>query len=246
MIERLSGAKVASQAVACFSFCRRGSRGVVALRLSSNQKRRSGGYTEDRHHGSRLSPVAGPHIPAGGDGPRVTIEEAARETYASAAALARAFGSTVLAPSWWPADAEEISHCLARFSSGRAHYEIESIRRDGVRRRSAQAPSRHLRPTVGDPLGRLRHRGRDRERGEESAPSQSSLAVAPNSSAIEPARGAGCGLSHQGRRSRRRLLRRRESPWRQRHIAGGVTPCQRQCRRHRSSLPCRKSEGGPT
>jgi hypothetical protein len=62
----------------------------------------------------------------------VTIEEAASETYSSGLALAQAFGSTILEPSWWPADAGEVSYCVARFSSGRAHYEIESIRRDGV------------------------------------------------------------------------------------------------------------------
>lgn len=76
--------------------------------------------------------VAGPDIPADHPGPRVTIEEAASETYPTAVELARAFGSTVLEPSWWPADAEEVSYCVARFSSGDTHYEIESIRRDGV------------------------------------------------------------------------------------------------------------------
>jgi len=76
--------------------------------------------------------VAGPHTPAGDHGHRVTFEAAASETYTSASALVRAFGSTVLEPSWWPADVAEISYCVARFSSGRAHYEIESTRRDGV------------------------------------------------------------------------------------------------------------------
>jgi len=76
--------------------------------------------------------VAGPHIPTGDHGHQVTFEHVASELYTSALALARAFGSTVLEPSWWPADVEEISHCLARFSSGRTHYEIESTRRDGV------------------------------------------------------------------------------------------------------------------
>lgn len=76
--------------------------------------------------------MAGPHIPAGEPDARVTFEEAASDTYASALALARAFDSTVLEPSWWPAGIQEISYCLARFSTGRAHYEIESIRRDGV------------------------------------------------------------------------------------------------------------------
>jgi hypothetical protein len=71
--------------------------------------------------------------PAADDhGPRATSEVAASETYASGLALARAFGSTVLEPSWWPEDVEEIRCCLARFSSGHAHYEILSTRRDGT------------------------------------------------------------------------------------------------------------------
>jgi hypothetical protein len=64
--------------------------------------------------------------------PRATSEIAASETYATGLALARAFGSTVLEPSWWPEDVEEIRCCLARFSSGHAHYEILATRRDGV------------------------------------------------------------------------------------------------------------------
>lgn len=48
-------------------------------------------------------------------GNRVTSEVAASETYASGLALARAFGSTVLEPSWWPEDVEEIRCCLAAF-----------------------------------------------------------------------------------------------------------------------------------
>jgi hypothetical protein len=74
----------------------------------------------------------GPHIPTAENGNRVTVEDAASETYTSALALARAFGATVLEPSWWPADVEEISYCVSRFSSGHAHYEILSTRRDGV------------------------------------------------------------------------------------------------------------------
>jgi hypothetical protein len=65
-------------------------------------------------------------------GNRVTSEVAASEIYASGLALARAFGSTVLEPSWWPEDVEEIRCSLARFSSGHAHYEILSTRRDGT------------------------------------------------------------------------------------------------------------------
>lgn len=87
---------------------------------------------DNPQRGYTLSRVAGPHIPAGDHGPRVTFEEAASESYPSALALARAVGSTLLEPSWWPADAEEISYCVARFSSGHAHYKIGSIRRDGV------------------------------------------------------------------------------------------------------------------
>ena len=76
--------------------------------------------------------MAGPQIPADDHGIRVAIEEAASETYPSALELARAFGSTILEPLWWPADAGEISYCAARFSSGPTHYEFESVRRDGV------------------------------------------------------------------------------------------------------------------
>ena len=65
-------------------------------------------------------------------GNRVTSEVAASESYASGLALARAFGSTVLEPSWWPGDVEEIRCSLARFSSGHAHYEILSTRGDGT------------------------------------------------------------------------------------------------------------------
>jgi hypothetical protein len=53
--------------------------------------------------------------PSADDGIRVTSEVAASETYASGVALARAFGSTVLEPSWWPSDVEEIRCSLARF-----------------------------------------------------------------------------------------------------------------------------------
>jgi hypothetical protein len=55
---------------------------------------------------------------------RVTSDVAASETYASGLALARAFGSTVREPSWWPEDVEEIRCCMARFSAGHAHCEI--------------------------------------------------------------------------------------------------------------------------
>jgi hypothetical protein len=65
-------------------------------------------------------------------GNRVTSEVAASEAYASGLALARAFGSTVLEPSWWPEDAEELRRSLACFSSGHAHYEILSTRHDGT------------------------------------------------------------------------------------------------------------------
>ena len=82
--------------------------------------------------GYRLWRVAEPSIPAGEPGVRVTFEEAATDSYASAFALAKAFGSTVLEPSWWPAGIEEISYRVARFSSGHLHHEIMSVRRDGV------------------------------------------------------------------------------------------------------------------
>jgi hypothetical protein len=71
--------------------------------------------------------------PAADDhGPRATSEVAASATYASGLALARAFGSTVLEPSWWPEDVEEIRRSLARFSTAPARYEILSTRRDGT------------------------------------------------------------------------------------------------------------------
>ena len=75
--------------------------------------------------------VAAPHPPAGDHGPRVTVRSAVSEIYSSSLGLAEAFGSTVLEPSWWPADVQEISYCLARFP-GCAHYRIDSTRRDGV------------------------------------------------------------------------------------------------------------------
>ena len=59
--------------------------------------------------GYRLWRVAEPDIPAGGGGARVTIEEAALEAYPSGSALAQAFGSAILEPSWFPADAGEVS-----------------------------------------------------------------------------------------------------------------------------------------
>jgi Clp amino terminal domain, pathogenicity island component len=71
--------------------------------------------------------------PAADDhGPRAASEVAASGTYASGLALARAFGSTVLEPSWWPEDVEEIRCSLARFSTAPARYEILSTRRDGT------------------------------------------------------------------------------------------------------------------
>ncbi len=122
----------------------------------------------------------------------------------------------MLEPSWWPADVEEISHCVARFSSGRAHYEIESTRRDGVpvgvighfEAPGGRSPKEwldgewteprelaHMRGLIGRAgtppvlqaviyhqqleihFDRLRHRGRDHERGYEPPPSQCQLVL---------------------------------------------------------------------
>jgi hypothetical protein len=76
--------------------------------------------------------MAGSRTSVDDRGNRVTCEQAALEIYPTAAELAHAFGSTILEPSWWPADAGEISYWAVPFSSGRTHYEIESTRRDGV------------------------------------------------------------------------------------------------------------------
>lgn len=92
---------------------------------------RSAGARATGRCGDTLWRVARPHTPPGEPSARVTVEEAASDTYASASALAQAFGSTILEPSWWPADIEEISYCIARFFP-RAHVEILSTRRDGV------------------------------------------------------------------------------------------------------------------
>jgi hypothetical protein len=69
--------------------------------------------------------------PSGDNGPRVEIAEAVYETHGSAAALAKAFGSSVFEPLWWPNDAGEISYTLDRFPS-HANYRIGSIRAGGV------------------------------------------------------------------------------------------------------------------
>jgi hypothetical protein len=61
----------------------------------------------------------------------VTVGEADSQAYDSASELARAFGSFVLEPTWWPADTARISYVLVR-SSRSAHYRIESTRTEGV------------------------------------------------------------------------------------------------------------------
>jgi hypothetical protein len=63
-------------------------------------------------------------------GPRVTVEETASESYGSGSALAAAFGATILEPSWWPADTEEISYNL-NGGPGNAHYFIGSTAPEG-------------------------------------------------------------------------------------------------------------------
>jgi hypothetical protein len=57
--------------------------------------------------------------------------EAVYEENGSVAALAEAFGSSVLEPCWWPEDAGEISYTLDRFPS-HASYRIGSVREDGT------------------------------------------------------------------------------------------------------------------
>jgi hypothetical protein len=75
--------------------------------------------------------MAGPDVPAPTTGARVTIQEIVSESYRSGAALARAFGQTVLAPSWWPADTTEIAYNLDG-PPGRRSYRIGSTRAEGV------------------------------------------------------------------------------------------------------------------
>jgi hypothetical protein len=75
--------------------------------------------------------VAGPDLPASDRGPAVTVQSVASATYDSGLALAQAFGATVLEPSWWPADTEEISYSL-NGAPGHMHYSIGSTRADGV------------------------------------------------------------------------------------------------------------------
>lgn len=76
--------------------------------------------------------MAGSETPSDDSGPRVTIQETPSTTYDSASALAQAFGSTVLEPSWWPADTGDISYSLLDGFSNRPHYSIGSIRAEGV------------------------------------------------------------------------------------------------------------------
>jgi hypothetical protein len=75
--------------------------------------------------------VASSSTPADDSGARVTIRQTPSTTYGSASALAHAFGSTILEPSWWPADTGEISYSLDGFAD-RTHYSIGSIRPEGV------------------------------------------------------------------------------------------------------------------
>jgi hypothetical protein len=65
------------------------------------------------------------------EGIRVEILEATSESYVDAAELANAFGSSVLEPTWWPEDAEEISYTLDRFPN-HASYRVGGVRHDGV------------------------------------------------------------------------------------------------------------------
>jgi hypothetical protein len=61
----------------------------------------------------------------------VSITEAVSKTLDSVRALARAFGSPVFEPAWWPADAGEISYCLERFPHG-DYYRVGSTRHNDV------------------------------------------------------------------------------------------------------------------
>lgn len=70
--------------------------------------------------------MTGPDVPD----PRVTAAETPSESYGSGSALAAAFGGTILEPSWWPADTEEISYSLDG-RPGYAHYFIGSTRGRG-------------------------------------------------------------------------------------------------------------------
>ena len=76
-------------------------------------------------------PEAGGSAAVGEDGPRATSQVHSR-TYGSARELARAFSAPVLEPAWWPADTEEISYDLVRSGAGGGHYQIGSIRSEGV------------------------------------------------------------------------------------------------------------------
>lgn len=76
--------------------------------------------------------MTGSGTPADDSGPRVTIQETPSATYGSAEALAQAFGSSVLEPSWWPAGVGEISYTLLDGFSKRPHYSVGSIRAEGV------------------------------------------------------------------------------------------------------------------
>jgi hypothetical protein len=95
--------------------------------------------------------VAGPDVP-GDPAPRVTVEETPSESYGSGSALAAAFGGTILEPSWWPADTEEISYSLDG-RPGDAHFFIGSTRAGGGTRYaslvSLKLRGRDARPGIG-------------------------------------------------------------------------------------------------
>jgi hypothetical protein len=59
--------------------------------------------------------------------PRVTVTEPIVEDYDSPGALAQAFGSALVMPTWWPADAEEVDYHLDRFPN-HLSYRIDSLR----------------------------------------------------------------------------------------------------------------------
>ena len=65
-------------------------------------------------------------------GPQVTTQMIEPEVFSDARRLAQAFASAVCEPAWWPPDTEPVSYRLLRSSGRREHYEIGSVRRDGI------------------------------------------------------------------------------------------------------------------
>ena len=67
-----------------------------------------------------------------GDGVSIEIVDAVSDTFSSALALAKALGSAVLEPTWWPADLGQVEYVLDRWPDDHDdQYRIGSIRHDG-------------------------------------------------------------------------------------------------------------------